>query len=88
MARHARSPSFEDRIVPGAGFTGTQLDTLLTRSPADFQRAAAAEVDLLIDQLEPTLDERQRRLLHQLRLAAETLGAVRASTGHQLSRPL
>jgi len=46
----------------------------------DIQRIAAREVDALIDDLEPTLDSHQRRLLHQLRLAAETLGAVRAGS--------
>jgi len=50
----------------------------------DIHRAAAREVDALIDHLEPTLDSHQRRLLHQLRLAAETLGAIRASS--QLKR--
>jgi hypothetical protein len=41
-------------------------------------RSAADEVQRLVDELESTLDARERRLLHQLRLAAETLGAVRA----------
>jgi hypothetical protein len=50
----------------------------------EVQRAAAREVEGLIDSLEPTLDGHQRRLLHQLRLAAETLGAIRATS--QLKR--
>jgi hypothetical protein len=41
---------------------------------------AARDVDDLVDELELTLDDRQRRLLHQLRLSAETLGAVRATS--------
>ena len=42
-------------------------------------RAAAAEVDELVAELEGSLDAHQRRLLHQLRLAAESLGTIRAS---------
>ena len=45
----------------------------------EVRRAAEAEVRRLVDELEATLDGRERRLLHQLRLAAETLGAVRAT---------
>jgi hypothetical protein len=40
---------------------------------------AAREVTELVCELEPTLTDHQRSLLHQLRLAAESLGAVRAS---------
>jgi hypothetical protein len=40
---------------------------------------ASREVTELVRELEPTLTDRQRSLLHQLRLAAESLGAVRAS---------
>jgi hypothetical protein len=51
--------------------------------------AAAAEVHQLVDELEPTLDDRQRRLLHRLRLAAESLGAIRAAANALSSeRPL
>lgn len=39
------------------------------------QREAEAEVQRLVDELESTLDAPERRLLHQLRLAAESLGA-------------
>jgi hypothetical protein len=41
---------------------------------------AAAEVYRLMDKLEPALDPQQRRLMHQLRLAAEELGAIRATS--------
>jgi len=54
----------------------------------DLQQAAAREVDALIDDLEPTLDGHQRRLLHQLRLAAETLGAVRATVQMKRYAPI
>ena len=60
--------------VPGSDLLGTyglSLDVVV--------RAAAAEVDELIAELEPSLDARERRLLHQLRLAAESLGTIRAS---------
>ena len=43
------------------------------------QRVAADEVDQLVGELEPTLDAYQRRLLHQVRLAAESLGAIRVA---------
>ena len=33
-----------------------------------------------MSELEPTLDAYQRRLLHQVRLAAESLGAIRVAT--------
>jgi hypothetical protein len=39
---------------------------------------AIREVAALIEQLEPDLTPRQSTLLHQLRLAAESLGAARA----------
>jgi len=39
---------------------------------------AAHEVTDLVCRLEPTLTNEQRSLLHQLRLAAESLGAARA----------
>ena len=60
--------------VPGSDLLGTyglSVDVVA--------RAAAAEVDDLIAELEPLLNARERRLLHQLRLAAESLGAIRAS---------
>jgi hypothetical protein len=41
-------------------------------------RIAGAEVTHLIAQLEPSLTAHQASLLHQLRLAAEALGAARA----------
>ena len=44
------------------------------------QRVASEEVDLLVSELEPTLDAYQRRLLHQVRLAAESLGAIRVAS--------
>ena len=44
------------------------------------QRVAADEVDQLVSELEPTLDPYQRRLLHQVRLAAESLGAIRVAS--------
>lgn len=54
-----------------------QLDAV----PLDHaQRVAADEVDRLVSELEPTLDAYQRRLLHQVRLAAESLGAIRVAT--------
>jgi hypothetical protein len=49
-------------------------------------RQAADEVQRLVDELEPTLEPCERRLLHQLRLAAETLGAMQvrsAWSSHQ-----
>jgi hypothetical protein len=39
---------------------------------------AKREVACLLDELEPTLTPRQVSLLHQIRLAAESLGASRA----------
>src|SRR5204862_3645247 len=60
--------------VPGSDLLGTyglSFDVV--------SRAAAAEVDELIAELEPSLNARERRLLHQLRLAAESLGTIRAS---------
>ena len=47
--------------------------------PDHAERSVAEEVQRLVDELEPTLDARERRLLHQLRLAAESLGGVRAT---------
>ena len=44
------------------------------------QRVAADEVERLVSELEPTLDAYQRRLLHQIRLAAESLGALRIAS--------
>lgn len=43
--------------------------------------AAEQRVWDLINELEPDLDRRQARLLHELRLAAETVGALRVTTG-------
>ena len=40
---------------------------------------ATQEVARLISELEPTLTRSQRSQLHMIRLAAESLGAVRAS---------
>ncbi len=40
---------------------------------------ARRDVAELIGELEPTLTDHQRSLLHQLRLAAESLGAMRAT---------
>jgi hypothetical protein len=86
MDRHA---------VPYGGFAGPDAD--LDIRPAttrhlppmgDLERAAAQEVETLIDDLEPSLDSHQRRLLHQLRLAAETLGAVRASVQMKRYSPI
>ena len=60
--------------VPGRDLLGTyglSFDVVV--------RAATAEVDELIAELEPALNTRERRLLHQLRLAAESLGTIRAS---------
>jgi hypothetical protein len=44
---------------------------------------ARREVAELVDELEPTLTDYQRSLLHQIRLAAESLGAVRATLALQ-----
>lgn len=50
------------------------------RLPLDegVQRARR-EIDDLLEELEPTLTGRQRSLLHQIRLASESLGVARAS---------
>jgi len=40
---------------------------------------ARREIDDLLQELEPTLTGRQSSLLHQIRLASESLGAARAS---------
>ena len=45
-----------------------------------YRRAAADEVWSLVDELERTLDDRERRLLHKLRLAAESLGAAHVAS--------
>jgi hypothetical protein len=42
-------------------------------------RLASQEVSDLLNRLEPTLTTQQRSLVHELRLASETLGAVRSS---------
>jgi hypothetical protein len=56
--------------------------------PSDIQHSdntlrilqdTAQHLHQLVAELEPMLDARQRRLLHQIRLAAETYGAVRAA---------
>jgi hypothetical protein len=47
---------------------------------ADVLRVASDDVDQLVEQLERTLDPAQRRLLHRIRLAAESLGGVRAAS--------
>ena len=44
------------------------------------EEQAASDVTALVLELERTLDQRERHLLHRLRLCAETLGAVRASS--------
>jgi len=41
---------------------------------------ATRTVEDLIEQLEPALDHDQRRTLHRLRLACESLGMLRATT--------
>jgi hypothetical protein len=48
-------------------------------------RIAGDEVAHLVAELERTLDPRQASLLHQLRLAAESLGAARALQVARLS---
>lgn len=40
---------------------------------------ATADLDRLVDELESTLDADQRRLLHRVRLMAESVGAIRAA---------
>jgi hypothetical protein len=74
-----RDEDVDERYVPRA------LPVPVGRSPSELQRDAAVEVELLVQMLEPTLDPYQRRLLHQLRLAAETYGAIRAATGLHVS---
>ena len=74
----------EDRARDGAESAASTIGWGRRFQMDDVHQAAAREVDALIDHLEPTLDSHQRRLLHQLRLAAETLGAVRATS--QLKR--
>jgi hypothetical protein len=69
-----------DRASGHADSSASSLGWGRTLPLDDVQQAAAREVDALIDNLEPTLDSHQRRLLHQLRLAAETLGAIRATS--------
>ena len=67
--------------LPGSDLLGTyglSLDVVV--------RAAAAEVDELIAELESSLDARERRLLHQLRLAAESLGTIRVSASLMRTR--
>ncbi len=74
------------RVRSFAGSEESSADAILSLGeppPArlqDAHRAAADEVDRLVDELEPTLDAWQRRLLHQIRLAAESLGAVGAAS--------
>ena len=41
-----------------------------------FLMVAARDLDALIAELEPTLDSDQRRLVHRIRLAAESLGVA------------
>ena len=62
------------------GWAAPASDRLDTLSLDHAQRVAADEVDRLVGELEPTLNAYQRRLLHQIRLAAESLGAVRVAT--------
>ena len=67
-------------VDDGSG-RGGSVSAQLEAVPLDHaQRVAADEVDRLVSELEPTLDAHQRRLLHQVRLAAESLGAVRVAT--------
>jgi hypothetical protein len=71
-------PSFDDH---GRGWAGSSTDDRLDAVPLEHaQRVAADEVDQLVSELEPTLDAYQRRLLHQVRLAAESLGAIRVAS--------
>jgi hypothetical protein len=46
-------------------------------------RIATQEVARLVSELEPTLTQSQRTKLHMIRLAAESLGAARASQVRQ-----
>jgi hypothetical protein len=55
--------------------------------PSIDEQNAARDVDDLIDELEATLDRDQRQLLHRLRLAAETLGAIRSAQTLTLTSP-
>ena len=67
--------------VNDRGGRGDAALARLDAVPLDHaQRVAAAEVDRLVSELEPTLDAYQRRLLHQVRLAAESLGAIRVAS--------
>jgi hypothetical protein len=52
---------------------------VLRFDPESEVRLATHEVQRLVDQLELTLDTPERRLLHQLRLAAESLGGLRTA---------
>jgi hypothetical protein len=64
----------------GSGREGSAFARLDAVPLDDAQRVAADEVDQLVSELEPTLDAYQRRLLHQVRLAAESLGAIRVAS--------
>lgn len=56
--------------------------TEIALPPMDYGiRLAAEEVGELADRLESVLDRQHHCLLHRLRLAAETLGAMRAVCG-------
>ncbi|MCC7367425.1 MAG: hypothetical protein IT306_03325 [Chloroflexi bacterium] len=66
MAMHDQSPD----LAP---------DPSLSLGPRPIEDAARA-VEELIAELEPSLDRSQRRALHRLRLAAESLGMLRAAT--------
>jgi hypothetical protein len=59
----------------------------MNANPLTEEQQAAREVDDLVDELELTLDRHQRCLLHRLRLAAETLGAVRSAATLTLLSP-
>jgi hypothetical protein len=64
--------------------TGPEADGSITDGnrevdPEAALRDVADQLWALIDELEPTLDAGQRRLLHQIRLVAETYGLVRAT---------
>ena len=65
---------------PRRGQEGSSLHPLADVSLDHAQRVAADEVEQLVSELEPTLDAYQRRLLHQVRLAAESLGAIRVAS--------
>src|SRR5688500_4334518 len=69
--------SFDEHRAETAGAPYYGLDAV----PLDHAvRVAADEVEQLVSELEPTLNAHQRRLLHQVRLAAESLGAVRVTS--------